>query len=105
MGFGLALAQPLPTPTDGLALLIRGMPGITITTWENEMAIPKDAKLSDASDNIFIDADFDAIYRATDFAWRVLLELEDYGLADDVLVGDAIPGDPNYSPIAMMESS
>lgn len=62
----------IPTQTDGLAFLERGYAGITITSSEAGNFIPNYHMLSDRSENL----DFAAVGRATEFAWRVLLELE-----------------------------
>jgi Zn-dependent M28 family amino/carboxypeptidase len=101
MGLEFTQPFPIPTHTDGLALLVRGLPGVTITTCHEGAFIPNYHLMSDRSENL----DFSAVYRATDFAWQVLLELENYGLAEDVQVGEAIPTEPGFSPIAMRESA
>jgi Iap family predicted aminopeptidase len=100
MGLEFTQPHPIPTHTDGLALLVRGLPGVTITSCGEDLLIPNYHLMSDRGS----DLDFDAVYRAIEFAWRLLRELEDYGLAEDIQAGETLPGEPSYSPIAMLES-
>jgi len=100
MGLEFTQPHPIPTHTDGLALLVRGLPGVTITSCGEDSLIPNYHLMSDRAANL----DFHAVYRASEFAWRVLMELEDYGLAEDVPSGETLPDEPSYSPIAMMDS-
>lgn len=97
MGLKLTPQRPFPRQTDGLALLVRGVPGVTITTSPDGTSIYKPGLAQDSVDNL----DFVAVYRAADYAWRVVLELEDFGLTNDIQVGDAIPVDPQGASIAM----
>jgi len=61
----------LPTQTDGLSFLARGIPGITLTTFEDGMRLPHYHCLSDRAEHL----DFDVTCQATEFAWQLLLVL------------------------------
>lgn len=85
MSLEMAESHVIPTHTDGLAFLVRGIPGITLTSNEVGNFVPNYHLMSDRSENL----DFASICRATDFAWRILLELEDFGTTK----AEVIPGE------------
>ena len=62
----------IPTHTDGLAFLIRDVPGVTLTSSDSGIYVPNYHTLDDRSDRL----DFEAVERATGFAWRILKRLE-----------------------------
>lgn len=69
-GLGLKRAGPHspPTQTDGLAFLARGIPGITVTTFEDGFVVPNDHQSTDTADEM----DFQVVEQATEFAWSAL---------------------------------
>lgn len=66
---GLEFTEPLevPVPSDGLALLVRGIRGMTIHSFEKDHS-PNYHQMTDTSDRM----NFDAAWRAVRFAWDVL---------------------------------
>lgn len=69
-GLGLEGAGPhaLPTFTDGIAFLTRGIPGVSLLSFEDGVHLPNYHQLSDTSENM----DFDVGWEAVEFAWTVL---------------------------------
>jgi hypothetical protein len=63
----------LPGPTDGLALLVRGLPGITIVGFQTGGRLPNYHQLTDTCDRM----DQDAAWAGVRFAWRLLQHFAD----------------------------
>lgn len=63
-----ALPQVMPGPTDGLALLVRGLPGITIIGCQEDCYLPNYHQLTDTSEKM----DFDSAWAGTEFTWRLI---------------------------------
>ena len=62
----------IPTHTDGLAFLIRGINGVTLTSSESGIYVPNYHLPDDRSDTV----DFRATGVATEFAWRIMRKFE-----------------------------
>lgn len=71
VGLPGAVAKSPPTPTDGLSFLSRGVPGLTIMTYQKGYYVPHLHQMGDTADAM----DFGITARATEFAWEVLKEL------------------------------
>jgi hypothetical protein len=99
---GLEFTEPIsiPTQTDGLAFLVRGIPGITVTSTEEGIFIPNYHLMSDRIGNI----DLSSVCRATGFAWRILIELEHYGAVNKIELGADANPDSSYPAFPMLES-
>ncbi|MFT5302696.1 MAG: hypothetical protein ACI87E_001387 [Mariniblastus sp.] len=72
MRLEFTLPHRIPTQTDGLAFLVRGIPGITLTSSESGIFVPDYHLMSDRFEKL----NFVSIQRATDFAWALMIELE-----------------------------
>lgn len=59
--------KELPVLTDGLALLAHGIPGVTITSFEDGGHLPNYHQLTDTSDRM----DFDVAWKAVELTWAV----------------------------------
>ena len=99
---GLKFTEPIsiPTHTDGLAFLVRGIPGITVTSTEERMVVPNYHLMSDRIENL----DPNWVRWATDFAWRILIELEHYGALNEIELGEEATTDSSCSTIPILES-
>jgi hypothetical protein len=64
-----ALPQVMPGPTDGLALLVRGLPGITIIGSQDDCYLPNYHQLTDTSERM----DFESAWAGTEFTWRLIV--------------------------------
>jgi len=71
LGLSCAVGHSPPTPTDGLAFLARGYPGLTIMTYQKGFFVPNLHQCSDTAERM----DFDIAAAATDFAWEVTKDL------------------------------
>ena len=71
LGLVGAVGHSPPTPTDGLAFLSRGIPGLTIMTYEKGFYVPHLHQMSDKADLM----DFEITSQAADFAWAMLQDL------------------------------
>ncbi len=71
----LACAGPhaLPGPTDGLAFLARGVPGITVVGFREGYILPNYHEMQDTSDSM----DFDAAWAGVEFARALMGQLLD----------------------------
>lgn len=70
---GLTKAGPhiLPTFTDALAFIQRGIPGVSVITCEDGVYLPNYHQMTDTSDNM----NFDVGWQATTYAWGLLKAL------------------------------
>jgi hypothetical protein len=70
---GLADAGPfdLPTFTDAIAFLTRGVPGVSLLAFGDDFSMPYYHQMSDTSDHV----DFDVAWRCVELAWEVLREM------------------------------
>lgn len=70
---GLVNAGPkiLPVATDGLAFALRGVPGVTIISFDDDGHMPNYHQLGDTAENM----DFDVAWDGTRLAWGVLRRL------------------------------
>lgn len=59
--------KELPVLTDGLALLAHGIPGATITAFDDGGHLPNYHQMTDTSDRM----DFDVAWKAAEFTWAV----------------------------------
>lgn len=61
----------VPGPTDGLALLSRGLPGITVVGFQDRGHFPNYHRMSDSADAV----DYESACRGVKFAWALLRRL------------------------------
>lgn len=68
MGLKGAGPHTMPTFTDGLAFMSRGMEGISVLTFEDGVTMPNYHQMGDTSANM----DFDMGWGAVEFCWELL---------------------------------
>ncbi len=82
---GLTKAGPftIPTFTDGLAFLARGLPGAAVLTFTDDVHMPNYHQLTDTSDRM----DFEVGWQAVNFGWHILQAM-----------AQSAPGGPKEQP-------
>jgi len=75
---GLTDAGPhaLPGPTDTLAFLARGLPGVTVVGFRDGFILPNYHTMRDTSDNMDFDAAMAGVRFAQAVAWRLAVQHE-----------------------------
>ncbi|MCE9555356.1 MAG: M28 family peptidase, partial [Planctomycetes bacterium] len=71
LGLSDAVGSGPPTPTDGVAFLSRGIPGLTIMTFQKGFYVPNLHQMSDTAERM----DIEITAQSTEFAWEVLQDL------------------------------
>ena len=75
LGLGQAGPHTLPVATDGLAFVLRGIPGVTLTSFGDDGHMPNYHQLGDTAANV----DFDVSWDGVRLGWCVLRRLSDRG--------------------------
>jgi hypothetical protein len=63
--------HPLPVPTDGLAFLMRGIPGLSVLSFNDDGHMPNYHQMTDTSDRL----SFDVAWQCVRFCWALVQRL------------------------------